>query len=873
MTQVPLLVLIAGLGLSSSAPVRIVPQPQYFECLKLCLALPPAGSVVIRVSPGEKIKLAAEFLRTALVQTGGSFTVSVQTAAASGKAEGPVIHLWNYQADRLPGLALNFLDREVLADSHRYGQSYVIRTPDARSLWVVGNSDQGVLFGAMTVRQLIRRAGTGAEIQGAYVRDYPDFEFRAAADWLLNVECNRWALDRGQGIDVFAQLCERKLDAALRFKINMIAMDGFGWGLDQRFKEYGPLMRRLNRYARARGISLCFGGYGAGYGLVYQGGPIYEDAPYLGEVFKNVSQNRHGHLGRPGETELSNGLGTGSKNLSQNRHGQVGRPSETELSNGLGTGSKNHEQSPDGPTYRCMGFPARHTFAKEIDPAVLGTCRSNDELNRRKAEELRHFVEAVEPGAVYIHHEDFSGFDGAQSFWKQRCERCRARWSNDALAARDGGAGALAHGYSALVRAVNTVKNPDGGYDAARDCQIILVSPAYSPDSPASDDWSEVLELWQNIAVQLPRANNIQFGFREVFRQKWGGGKWIDHVVGAMNAVGVRTGVYLFFAGGADNYFTDYPLSGAPSLNAAFLGARTMYNFSGDFYGEPMAVINAEYSWNAHAPGGCDPLTYEEASTLYHRYVYDQNQPEAIFGAGGLYHRACALLYGEKAGPVMADFYRESAWIPDVEIQAPKSSRAHYGNSYLPATWNRAYAIPTHWRHLALDSKTWGPEIDNEKYLAAFRALKIDRQELHRRLARRWSVVAELNQKGARYIDRALAFGPPPAPEEDLKFLRELFRVYQPFAEGLADFHSAFHLFLTQSSDSQSIAFRFERACIKGRQARDLAAEAFPCPLDPSGGEVGTLRRLLDQFVESAAAMQKRTVTGPEDRALEGIHD
>ncbi len=97
----------------------------------------------------------------------------------------------------------------------------------------------------------------------------------------------------------------------------------------------------------------------------------------------------------------------------------------------------------------------------------------------------------------------------------------------------------------------------------------------------------------------------------------------------------------------------------------------------------------------------------------------------------------------------MADYYRESAWIPDVEIKAPKSSRGYYMNSYLPSTWNRAYLTPTHWRHLALDSKTWGPEIDNERYLAAFRPLKIDRQELHRRLARRWSIVAELNAKGA----------------------------------------------------------------------------------------------------------------------------
>lgn len=804
------LILLASLGLSAHAAVRVVPAPQYCEPVKQSLTLAPGSAVVIRVASGEKIKLAAEFLRTALVQADASLKVSIQSASGA-KAQGPTIHLGDYKAGQGPACELNFLDREVLAASHRYGQSYVIRTPDAQSLWVIGNSDQGVLFGAMTVLQLIRQGAKGAEIQGVYVRDYPDFEFRAAADWLLNVEANRWALDRGQGIEAFARLCERKLDAALRFKINMVFFDGFGWGLDQRFKEYGPLMRRLNRHARARGISLLYGGYGAGYGFAYQGGPIYEDAPYLGTVFMN------------------------------------------------------RERYPDGPTYRCMGFPAQHT-AKTVDAAVLGTCRANDELNRQKADELRRFVAAVEPGAVYIHHEDFGGFDGTQAFWKQRCARCRARWPSDALAAKEGGAGALAHGYSELVRAVNGVKNPATGYDAQRDCQILLVSPVYLPDSPASRDWGEVLELWQTIALQLPRADNIQVTFREVFPQKHGGRSWAEQFAGAMSAVGLRTGLATVYTGGADNFLSDYPLTGTPCLNSMFLGSRTLYNFSGDFYGEPMAVVNAEFTWNARSPGYRNPRTYDETVALDRQFIYEPDQPAEIFGPGGLYPRVCELLYGSKAGPIMADYYRQSAWIPDVEIKAASSSRGYYMNSYLPSTWNRAYAIPTHWRALALDSKTWGLELDNERYLAAFRPLKIDRQELHRRLSRRWSVAAGLNARGARYVDRAVAAGPAAESQEDLKFLKDLFLVYQPLTEALSDFHGAFHLYLTPSSDRRAAASRFESAAAKGKQARDLAARAFPSPVDPSGGELGTLRRLLDVFVQSAAAMQNRAARDSSSR-------
>lgn len=55
--------LTASLGLSSSAAVRIVPNPQYYEDVKHSLKLAPGASVVIRIARGEKIRLAAEFLR------------------------------------------------------------------------------------------------------------------------------------------------------------------------------------------------------------------------------------------------------------------------------------------------------------------------------------------------------------------------------------------------------------------------------------------------------------------------------------------------------------------------------------------------------------------------------------------------------------------------------------------------------------------------------------------------------------------------------------------------------------------------------------------------------------------------------------------
>jgi len=524
-----------------ASPPRIVPTPQYFEPTTQSLDIAHGASVAVILGPeraaenGGKLRLAADFIVRDLKQADSTLQATVGTGHGL-TTTGMRIGLWDYSADQNPPTQLLLLDREVLTDANHYGQGYVIRTPDKDSIWVIGSTDEGVLLGAMSVLQLIQETPDGARISGAYMRDYPVFQYRAGANWLLNGESSRWALERGQGVEAYKRLCERKLDDALRYKINMVFFDGFGWGLKFRFAGYGEMMRSLNQYARARGIHLEYGGYGASYGITYQTGPLYEAQSYLGEVFKN------------------------------------------------------RESYPDGPTYECMGFP---NPKKGVNPRILGSCRANDELNRLKGEELRKFVEAVEPGALYIHHEDFGEIQETEAAWQQRCERCRKRWPNNSVEAPDGAAGGLAHGYSALIQAVNSVKNPDDGYDAARDCLIILVSPVYSADSRSADDWSNVLELWKNIASQLPPNKNVQVCFREIFPEEYGGGTWVSAFNSVMRNARLQLGSFMFFLGGANSYSTDNPLSGDPALDVMFRGARGIYNFSGDFYDEPMEIINA----------------------------------------------------------------------------------------------------------------------------------------------------------------------------------------------------------------------------------------------------------------------------------------
>jgi hypothetical protein len=213
------------------------------------------------------------------------------------------------------------------------------------------------------------------------------------------------------------------------------------------------------------------------------------------------------------------------------------------------------------------------------------------------------------------------------------------------------------------------------------------------------------------------------------------------------------------------------------------------------------------------------------------------------------------MLYGPQAGPFMAAWYREAADLPDVELPV---SDVGLAAGYLPMTWNRLYAIPEHWRHLAPDSKTWGPEIANEAYAAAVARLKLDRGELHRRLARRWRISAELNRKGAARIREALAANPLAESVEDLRFFAVAHRVYQPLLESLADYHAGLQAWFATPSNAAEARVRFDAALRNARSAHSEASEAFPHPVDPVGGDAGAIRRYSGLLVEAIETMRKR---------------
>ena len=260
---------------------------------------------------------------------------------------------------------------------------------------LVSLEPEGLLRGAASLLQLLRSESGASRLPCVAITDWPDFRYRCASDWLLNVEVNRWAYDWGDGPAKYLARVKRKLDFCFLYKINQVWFDGLGWNVD-RFPGYAALMRQCTRYARQRGIKLTFAGYGGGYGTSYQQSDIYR-CGYFGQTFFNR------------------------------------RP------------------YPDGPQYFCRGMDR-----VEIS-RVYGTCLSNEELARAKLAELKRFVSEVEPGFLYLHDTDTGTYASSRDAWRMRCDECRRRWPSDDVESPQGQAAAMASWYAKIRGALGPI--------------------------------------------------------------------------------------------------------------------------------------------------------------------------------------------------------------------------------------------------------------------------------------------------------------------------------------------------------------------------------------------------------------------------------
>lgn len=306
----------------------------------------------------------------------------------------------------------------------------------------------------------------------------------------------------------------------------------------------------------------------------------------------------------------------------------------------------NRESYPGGQEYVCL------------TTRNLGNCRGNDELTRKIQDRFREYVRKTEPRALYIHHEDSDSYVSAQWLWQHRCDRCQKRWPNDDMAAADGAAGAFTHGYNMICDAIFSVRNADSGYDASRDCLVILVSPSYTASRESDATWDQQLVYWKTVTRLLKHRPNVDFCFREQFLRSDNSRKRILEM-SEMLRVEQGPGIFLFFVSRASAYESGplfVPVPAAMSrLNE---GADVAYYMCGMLFQEPLILLNAAHMWNTKSLGACDvPGTAADCLQLYQDYAHRRKDPPGISGAGGFLELACRTLYGERAGKKMEQIY------------------------------------------------------------------------------------------------------------------------------------------------------------------------------------------------------------------------
>jgi hypothetical protein len=363
------------------------------------------------------------------------------------------------------------------------------------------------------------------------------------------------------------------------------------------------------------------------------------------------------------------------------------------------------------------------------------------------------------------------------------------------------------------------VKNPETGYDAARDCTIILVSPVYDTNPESKTDWDNVLNLWRSIGKALPRSSNVEICFREIFPLKGSTRKWIPDFNRAMSEERLPFKAFMFFAGGGDNYQSDYPVVASPTLNRSFLGAETIYNGGGGINQEPFQLINAEYSWNSRSSGYSAPGTYEEAVDLWRRYRTNESRPGALFDSGGLLERACSLLFGHGAGRHMAELNR--LFVSADETQTP------------PGMWTKLYPLSVLWRSLAVDSAAWTKEINDPKLRRFLNEKGVDSAGHHKNMASRWAKWKEVTETGLQQVQGALGERDlKPESRPDLEHLSRCLNVGVQFSDLISDLHSWL-------ADKKGQEARLYSSRDKANELEGFIHRSFKTDvIDPSGGDI-----------------------------------
>ena len=631
-------------------PPRIIPFPHFQTWGKRYIEVPLEGpSFPLRLSKGasKKEQLAVEWIAEEVEwEMGGRPILRKEFVFEPVGETSPGIHLidWSRPSglkDRVARI-LDPEDRKVLDDSKGIEQDYVIRTlPDRGEVWMVAAGPQGLLYAAATLLQLLEPSEKGLRIQEAHVRDYPDFPYRASADWLLRAEINRWAYDWGDGKKAFVRRIKRQLDFCLRYKINMVFFDGFGWN-SEKFPGYAGMMRDLNGYARDRGIKLIFSGFGANYDRAK-----VQPEHNIGQVHYNRKAYPRGEV-YPcfGEVRTP-------------EHPMLGTCRSNEALNLI----KSREMS---------------TFVRSVEPGALYIHFEDMGLFERAQE---RWLERCAECRTRWPNDNFAATDGGAGAIAHGCH---------VLLESIFGVRNSESGYDASRDCTVIPISPAYAVesDSEDDWDRVL------------DLWSNVVSLLPdhpNIQIGFreifPRKSTNQRwvdAYKERLKSRGLNSKTFIFFLGGADQYSWHS--------------FNYPFVATSIMSGMFEGGTSLYHFNGGLHQEPLQLLNAEFAWNVRAPGSLMPDTHEDCTEAWKALMKYENMPESICSEDGFLGEACRQIYGGQAGRAMYSFFSDYVCQPrsNGESLAPVLPDKLFPLSIL---WRILALDENHWNPSSPDSK------------------------------------------------------------------------------------------------------------------------------------------------------------------------
>ncbi len=493
-----------------------------------------------------------------------------------------------------------------------------------------------------------------------------------------------------------------------------------------------------------------------------------------------------------------------------------------------GTIFRNRKRYPEGEIYGCCGMPG---ISHSETSRTMGTCLGNRALLKGKQEELVAFVKAVEPGMLYIHNLDAMGIKESAEVWKMRCPACRKKWPSDEVVTVDGMAGAFASFYDALAKAVNKVRNPKTGYDAARDCLLMMVSPAYTSLEEADHEWQKECGYF-TLMSRLCRERNIVFGLREQFCNYQDASPRYRELRKALDTDGNGHRFANIYFYGGDGFTSNYPFLATPVMNRYFQGAHIIMTGNGDGYQEPQQLLHAEYSWNPHGSAfHVEPMaaTRDAWKQRYRDLCSTRASIAAISGKGGFLDVACAGLYGAKAGSKVAEIYR---------MLGRNSLKGLFPDGFQKTAYDRPPVF------LPLGNKLAPAGIFSNAGIVWKEEFGADGAAKVRQLARAYRAMMIMNRRAEKLAQRAAGECGEPETADDLTWLARTLscgaQILEAGVRYLELFVPAQRQAVRGGSGRASILrkIRSEEKRLAALE-RELASRAPGPALDPKGADLG----------------------------------